>query len=621
VRVPERFVPALRVHDERLVAGVCGIVAGLLTAGVIWLSGGPQDHAALVTAARALIVAAPVAVGVYAWREQREAFGLLMIAAGLGWLVTALAESPHAVPYSIGRIAGWVVEVQMVHLFLAFPTGWLETRADRILVGATVATAAVTFAPRALLAYDFTVPAPVTSCVRDCPPNAFAAVTETSGLVTDVLRPLGAVLIALIMAGVVVQLHRRLRRAQALEHHVVRPVLAVAILRAVLVAAAILGRDLFVDRAWMLDAVVWSLAFALPLLAAAVAIGLVGSRIAAGDATRRLASQLASDTASHGLRAALADALADPVLVLAYPAPGDPGGWVDAEHVRIVPPQPGSGRCLVPIHDRGMPIAAIVTDAAVEHRPEFLEPVASIVVVALRDQRLTADVRWALREIQQSRARIATTAVRERERIERDLHDSAQQRLVALRIGLDRTRERLGQDPDRTAEGLDRLTQDVDEALREIRSLARGIYPPVLTEAGLMGALQVAVARCPFPVAITGHRVVRHAAETESAVYFCVLEALQNVTKHAPQATEVVVRLDEDPDGLRFTVADDDPSAPEVLRPGTGVTNMRDRVAALGGGLDVRTTPGRGTVVSGWVPVGNEPAAALREDAGIIPSG
>ena len=222
--------------------------------------------------------------------------------------------------------------------------------------------------------------------------------------------------------------------------------------------------------------------------------------------------------------------------------------------------------------------------------------------VVLDNQRLATEASLATREVERSRARIAASADRERRRIERDLHDGAQQRLVALRIELELAEELVRQDPDRGADRLKELELDVDEALEELRSLAHGVCPPALADRGVVEAVQVVTRRFPVPVDVEAHDVERYVPEVEGAVYFCVVEALQNVLKHA-DARRVEVRLDGGRRStLRFSVRDDGAKATDgSIAQGAGISNMRDRLAAVDGELAIFSRAGVGTTVSGHV--------------------
>ena len=221
--------------------------------------------------------------------------------------------------------------------------------------------------------------------------------------------------------------------------------------------------------------------------------------------------------------------------------------------------------------------------------------------VVLENQRLAAEAEASLRELQRSRARLATGAERERRRIERDLHDGAQQRLVALRIELELVEGLVQTDAVLGAERLRELAHDVDEALEELRALAHGVYPPLLADRGLEEALRSVAARSSIRVELVSDDVGRFSTEIEGAVYFCVLEALQNAMKHS-HASSVQVRLGELDEDLVFEVRDDGVGFDIAAVTSNGMVNMTDRVEAIGGTLTVQSRPGAGTTLSGRVP-------------------
>ncbi len=206
----------------------------------------------------------------------------------------------------------------------------------------------------------------------------------------------------------------------------------------------------------------------------------------------------------------------------------------------------------------------------------------------------------ALRE---SRARIVASGDAERRRVERNLHDGAQQHLVALAVNLRLARDIIVDDHVAGLEMLEQLAGEVQETIQELRELAHGIYPPLLVDSGLVEALRAAANRNPLPVDIVADGIGRYASETEAAVYFCCLEALQNAAKHAPDA-RVEVRLWEESGGLIFTVNDDGPGFdPEKAQRGHGYVNMADRLGAIGGTVRWDSEIGKGSQVRGSVPL------------------
>lgn len=600
-------VPVSRRGRGWLVAGILATIAATAVTAAIAVTGA-HEHPLLVALGRAAIVATPCAVGLYAWHRRSGArFGLLLIAAGAIWFVSTLAESQEPGPYTVGRAAGWLTEVVLVYLILAFPTGRLPARVDRLIVAAMAAVAVVAFFPRLVLAATFEVPSPYTSCTSHCPPNALFGLATEPAIVADVLRPAGVALIGLVMLAVVARLWRRAVEATPLARRMFAPVLAVAGGRAVLLGAAVIVR--FVDPgAPGLEVVAWLIALAVPALALAFLAGLLRWRIFGAEALGRLAIAVRDEPDGSWLRHAFARAFDDPRVDVAFPAGSDGARrWANASGHAVELPRAGSGRAVTLIDDGRGPVAAVIHDEALTSQPLLLEAGAAIAATALDRQRLSEEVGSATRELRRSRARIAAGAERERRRLERDLHDGAQQRLVALRIELELAEELVRRDPEGGAARLHELEQEVDDAIDELRALAHGVYPPLLADRGLADALRDATRRSPVRVEVVARGVGRHPAEIESAVYFCVLEACQNALKHADGVHRIGVELRQVPGQLRFSVRDDgagfDGPAPAG---GNGMANMRDRVAAVGGELELSSTRHVGTVLRGRVPVGQD---------------
>ncbi len=213
------------------------------------------------------------------------------------------------------------------------------------------------------------------------------------------------------------------------------------------------------------------------------------------------------------------------------------------------------------------------------------------------------EVRRQAAELRASRSRIVAAADAERRRVERDLHDGAQQHLVALAVNVRLVRDLVAEDPDAATAALDEIAAEVKATVQELRDLAHGIYPPLLMDNGLPEALRAVAARSPLDVSAQVDGVGRFSPEIEAAVYFCCLEALQNAAKHAPDA-QVEVRVWEDQGGLLFSVADDGPGFDAtVAQAGHGFMNMSDRLGAIGGSVRWDSTPGSGSTVRGSIPL------------------
>jgi signal transduction histidine kinase len=270
-----------------------------------------------------------------------------------------------------------------------------------------------------------------------------------------------------------------------------------------------------------------------------------------------------------------------------------------------------------PITHSGELLGAIVVERAASGDPftdeddRVLAELARQVGLALHNVQLDSalqatldEVRRQAEELRASRARIVATADAERRKIERNLHDGAQQHLVALAVNLRLVRDIVADDPGSATEMLDALAGEVKETIQELRDLAHGIYPPLLLDSGLVDALRAAANRSPLIIAIEADGIGRYPAEVEAAVYFCCLEALQNTAKHAP-ASHVRVRLSEESGGLLFAVSDDGPGFdPVTAQHGHGFVNMSDRLGAIGGTVRWESTPGEGATVRGSIPLG-----------------
>ena len=252
------------------------------------------------------------------------------------------------------------------------------------------------------------------------------------------------------------------------------------------------------------------------------------------------------------------------------------------------------GRQWTEIRRDGLPVAALDTDDALAENPELVDAAATATLLAVETGRLEGELR-------RSQARALAAADAERRRIGRDLHDTAQQRLLALRVHLSLAGEQLPPEEQPIVEELER---ELDEALDELQSIARGIYPQVLAEYGVAAALRSAVQRAAIPISVTDEGLRRHSSAVELAVYFCCLEALQNVAKHAGPGASASVWLFDGDGELQFRVEDDGLGfEPTRVDSGTGLSNLADRLSAVGGSIRIDSSTGRGTRVAGHIPV------------------
>jgi len=227
---------------------------------------------------------------------------------------------------------------------------------------------------------------------------------------------------------------------------------------------------------------------------------------------------------------------------------------------------------------------------------KLLADVASQAGLVLRNVRL-------IEELRASRQRLVAAQDEERRRLERNIHDGAQQQLVALAVKMRLVESLALKDPSKAATTAAQAKAETQQALEDLRDLARGIYPPLLADRGLAAALEAQARKAPLPVEVDRDGVGRYAQEAEAAVYFCVLEALQNVAKYA-EASSAAVKLAEEDGHIRFTVTDDGRGFEVATTPrGSGLQNIQDRLEALGGWFEVRSKPGEGTTVTGRIPI------------------
>jgi signal transduction histidine kinase len=313
-----------------------------------------------------------------------------------------------------------------------------------------------------------------------------------------------------------------------------------------------------------------------------------------------LISRLGDATLPRGeLRETLAEAIGDPSLELAYWVP-DVAAYVDARGRPVEIPEEVSGRAWSPVEREGQPLAAIVYDAGLLEQRELIRAAGAAASIALENERLDAELRARLEDLRASRARIVAAGDEERRRLERDLHDGAQQRLVSLALTLRLARKRLGGDSEGAGELIDEAMAELEDATNELRELARGIHPAVLSDRGLAAAVRALAGRAPLPVEVTVADEERMPAPVESAAYFVVAEALTNVARYA-EAGSVQVDVERSNGRVTIEVRDDgvggaDPAAGSALR------GLADRVAAVDGSLSVESPPGRGTTVRAEFP-------------------
>ena len=517
-----------------------------------------------------------------------------------GWLVVAsqaiqpwiLGHIPGSAWWSVSWVLGGVTSPILAHAVLTFPSGRFAGRRELVIA---VLGYAVWIVPGFVRMPFWDVVA-----LFPCSPDQYCAVNVFLVRRDDVLvQAIDLVAVAArtaVQLVVVAVLLGRARVAAPASRSGLRYVAAGFAVNTAMYAVDALGYEL---ELWevlrftqgVAATIIWD------VLPVALLAGLFATRLARGRVAS-LAVRLAAGVPTGGLGALLAETLRDPSVRLAFPAPeGD--GLVDSDGRPIDAPAPDDPtRAVTRLERDGQLLALLIHDPAIdEGDPEFVPAVGSVAQMALVNERLSAQVKAQLEEVRASRARIVDATDAERRRVERELHDGAQQRLIALSMRLDAARTTVAG----ARELIDRTTAELGTAIEEVRQLARGLNPTILTEAGLRAAVEALAERTPIPVEVDVPEG-RYPERVEATVYFVVAEALTNVAKYAG-ASGILVHVREVDGQLQVRVQDDgrggaDPAA------GSGLRGLVDRVAAAGGHLHVDSPPGAGTRILAEMPVG-----------------
>jgi signal transduction histidine kinase len=344
----------------------------------------------------------------------------------------------------------------------------------------------------------------------------------------------------------------------------------------------------------------WSVFGLRVLVPVAFLLGVLRQRRTAGPLAP-LAAHLGRPDAAGTTGDAARAALGDPSLVLFRAR--DDGSWLAEDGTTGPMPVADPGRALLFVGPADAPIAALIHDPAVLEHPELVEGVVPILRLALENERLEAALRAQLDEVTASRARIVTATEEERRRLERDLHDGAQQRLVAVSLALNEARATTGsaEASGPLGDQLDALAGELAAAIQELRELARGIHPAILEHEGLGPAVAGLARRASIPVEVQVDVPERLPSVVESTAYFTIAEALTNVQRYA-KATQARVTAVSSDRGLELEVTDDGVGGADPGR-GSGLRGLADRVTALGGELVVDSPDGGGTTVAATIPV------------------
>lgn len=531
-------------------------------------------------------------VGLLMWRLRPEnRTWKLLLAVGFAGLPFRVGHVPLPDIWAVELLLTGMYYAVLLHLILAYPKGALPSRPDRIFVGLAYSSAAV-FTIMEVLGTD-----PLTH--HGCPPiycqNPAYIIRSPEYFPTlGIASELNAV--AFLLGFIALVVWRFLRTPPP-----IRP-----LLRAMLVAAfffAIVGGiqagplwrlvSLSEGTRLVLDFVITGLVMLIPIT---FLVGLLLMRLTQAQMGRFVIELEA--TPREQLRDSLARLLHDPSVDLAFWS-SQLGRYIDGQGTAIDPAESAGGRTVTMIERGGEPVAAVMHDASLREEPGLLDAASAALGWTLDNERLQAELRAQLEETRASRARIVEAGDAERRRVERNLHDGAQQRLVTLSLMLRRARSQMEEDKE-LGGTLGKAVEELGTAIDELRDLAQGIHPSILSEEGLGPALESLVERAAAPATLAAAPTNRLPSAVEATAYFVVAEALTNVVKYA-QASAVTISATQGPGGLVVEVVDDGVGGAQYSR-GSGLRGLSDRVAALGGRLTIESPPGGGTMIVAELP-------------------
>ena len=541
--------------------------------------------------------------GLIAWSRRADRperrIGMLMVAVGFAWFAAGLTLVERPFVASLGSALSGLWTGLVIYLLLAFPDGRLKSRLDRLIVAAIFFDTIVC----QLIGLLFT------PTIETGESNAIVLwPSQTTADWIAIGQQALLIAVAVTVLGVFAE---RWQSASPPLRRALAPVYCAGAVTMLLMAATLLVSRL--SGASLPGAVdVGRVMFSATLVAmAAVPLsflaGLVRARLAR-LAVGELLVELGETRAPGAVRDALARALHDPSLEVAYWLP-DHQVYVGVDGRPAELPVDGSGRVTTVLEQDGKRVAALIHDVSLRDEPELVSGASTAAGIALENERLHADLRARLEELRGSRLRVIEAADAERRRLERNLHDGAQQGLATLSVELAMLAERLESDPE-TRQLLEHAQDGLADSLEALRELARGIHPAVLTDHGLAVALEALAERTPFAVRLAVEPWDGLPDRIEVAAYYVISECLANTAKYA-HASEASVAVSRANNHLVIEVVDDGVGGAS-RDGGSGLRGLMDRVEALGGKLDVSSPIGRGTKVRAEIPctLGSPPARA-----------
>src|SRR5215218_5032221 len=558
------------------VAVLLGAIAASAAALWVTLSADFLTYRGWLAVQKADFILGPVVAGLYWYRRRPQSrFGPMLIGFGFIGALYILQSASNSWLFSIGLLAETAIGLATRVLILAFPTGRLD-RPAKVILAISILVSPLPAVVNQLLSPQAGAGASISGCRQACPNNEFA-VTSNPELAADLLEVFrfGVIFASSLTAGLLIWRFVKGTPPQRRALSIGTPIALLFL--AFQITFQLLG-VLNAPQSDFSEFVKWGIVGARAALWYGFLAALIAGELFAARALKRLVGEM------------LRGPLGDPDLRLVFLG-GEEGA---------LPIEPGRDVKLV--RHEGAPTVAIIHDSQLKEDPELLEAAGAVALLAAENAELDAGWTEALQALERSRVRLVRAADDERRKFERNLHDSVQQRLVSIKLRLEMEAEE-GDLSESSRERLLEITQSVEAALAEVREVAHGLYPPLLTAAGLPTALRRFHEHATSPPEIDAVGVGRYPPEIESAVYYCCLEAIQNATKHGGRGVQVSVALAEENGHLTFRVVDDGPGFAVSDVRGHGLQNMEDRLGALGGRLTIATAPGRGTTISGHVPL------------------
>ena len=522
--------------------------------------------------------------------------------------IVALQYVPNSLVWSVARVTELVGIAVLIQLLVGFPTGYVRGRFDRLVV----AWVCLLVAGWTLNEFLFVGDSWRLGCNPDCVTNLFV-IWPNEALYNSLRDAIASITALTLIPLVILSVWRHWRAAGPAARRTLLPLVVALPAWLAVGAVEILSRELDIEPgvAFFDSPSGTVLRLVAPLIfPVGVLLGILKTRWSRGRIAN-LVVELGRGVPIGGLRDVLARALGDPTLQLAFAAPSG-SGFVDASGQPTELPLSDPSRMVTRLERDDELLGVLVHDPVIETEdPGLVEAVGNAARLALENERLAAEVRAQLEEVRASRIRIVEAADAERRRVERDLHDGAQQRLVALAVRLQVAKQTTAGASDL----LDEATAELETAIGEVRGLARGIHPTILTEAGLAAAVDALAERAPLPVAVdVGDQ--RYDAQVEATAYFVVAEALTNVARHA-SATAARVRIFEE-DGRLVVLVTDDGRGGADLTAGSGLRGLADRLGAVGGSLSVASPQDGGTTLRAEISLRTAAGTADAPDPAVV---